>query len=331
MLSSIPLFPEQASTIAAQTDKLLYFLFGVSLFFLVLIGATVVFFAVKYRRRSELDRPPRVSSPLALEVVWIVIPAGLTVMMFVWGASLYMQLKRPPADATQVFVVGKQWMWKIQHMEGVREINELHVPVGRPIKLTMTSEDVIHSFYVPAFRIKQDVLPGRYTTAWFQATKIGAYHLFCAQYCGTDHASMIGRIIVMEPTEYHAWLSSSPGLAVASIGEKLFEQLGCVACHRITTPRGPWLIGLYDRPVRLQNGETVIADDTYLRESILDPQAKIVAGYEPIMPTYKGLVSEEGLLQLIAYIKSLQKTEGTPAPNPATPTPSPTPTPREQS
>lgn len=331
MLSHVPLFPEQASTMAAQTDALLYFLLAVSAFFSVLIGLTVVFFAIKYRRRSELDRPARVRSPLVLEVVWIAIPFGLAMIMFAWGARLYVQLKRPPDNATEVFVVGKQWMWKIQHMEGVREINELHVPVGRPIKLTMTSEDVIHSFFVPAFRIKQDVLPGRLTTAWFQATKIGTYHLFCSQYCGTDHARMIGQVIVMEPSAYDVWLSGSPGVAVASIGEKLFQEMGCVACHRITTPRGPSLVGLYGQPVRLQNGTSVTADDAYLLESIVDPQAKIVADYEPIMPTYKGLVSEQGLLQLIAYIKSLQKPEVTPGPVVgAAAQGSPTPSPREQ-
>ena len=314
MLLSLPFFPEQASTMAPRTDSLLYFLVAVSVFFSVLIGGTLIYFAIKYRRRSDRDRPPRIRSPLALEVVWIAIPVGLTMIMFMWGANLYIQIKRPPDNATEVFVVGKQWMWKIQHMEGVREINELHVPLGRPIKLTMTSEDVIHSFFVPAFRVKQDVLPGRYTTAWFQATKVGSYDLFCAQYCGTDHARMIGRIIVMDPSAYDAWLSNSPGVAVASLGEKLFEQLGCVACHRVTTPRGPSLVGLFGRRVRLQSGVTLVADDAYVRESILDPAAKIVAGYEPIMPTFKGLVSEEGLLQLIAYIKSLQPVRGTPTP-----------------
>lgn len=314
MLFNLPFFPEQASTMAPRTDALLFFLVAVSAFFLVVIGCTVIYFAVKYRRRSDLDRPPRISSPLALEVVWIAIPVGLTMIMFYWGADLYTQIKRPPDNATEVFVIGKQWMWKIQHMEGVREINELHVPVGHPIKLTMTSEDVIHSFFVPAFRVKQDVVPGRYTTTWFEATKVGTYELFCAQYCGTDHARMTGHIIVVEPSAYDAWLSNSPGAAVASIGEKLFEQLGCVACHRVTTPRGPSLVGLFGRTVHLQNGATLLADDVYLRESILDPAAKIVAGYQPIMPTFKGLVSEEGLLQLLAYIKSLQEVQGTPPP-----------------
>jgi cytochrome c oxidase subunit 2 len=219
----------------------------------------------------------------------------------------------------EVFAVGKQWMWKLQHMEGRREINELHVPVGRAIKVTMTSEDVIHSFYVPAFRIKQDAIPGRYTTAWFEATKVGTYHLFCAEYCGTEHAKMIGRVVVMEPAEYQAWLSAEGGTAVAAAaagaaadpratmiaaGEALFTKLGCINCHKqVGGALGPSLVGVYGHEVQLQSGETVIADEEYLRESILAPQAKMVAGFQPIMPTFKGLVSEEGLMQLIAYIK----------------------------
>jgi len=213
----------------------------------------------------------------------------------------------------QVFVVGKQWMWKVQHMEGVREINALHVPLGRAVKLTMTSEDVIHSFYVPAFRIKQDVLPGRYTTAWFKATKIGKYHLFCAEYCGTLHSGMIGTVTVMEPSDYEAWLSGGKGSgqSLASAGEQLFQQLGCVTCHRNDGQgRGPSLVQLPGKTVKLEDGRTVVADEAYLRESILNSQAKIVAGYKPIMPTFKGLVSEEGLMQLIAYIKTLGGPEG---------------------
>jgi cytochrome c oxidase subunit II len=203
-------------------------------------------------------------------------------------------------------------MWKLQHLEGRREINELHVPVGRSVKLTMTSEDVIHSFFVPAFRVKADVIPGRYTTLWFEATKPGTYHLFCAEYCGTEHSAMIGHIVVMEPAEYQAWLSGGPPVAaLATAGQALFEQLGCVTCHRSEPgARGPQLVGIVGKPVQLQSGETVVADETYLRESILNPQAKIVAGFQPLMPTFKGLVSEEGLIQLIAYIKSLEPAEG---------------------
>jgi len=228
-------------------------------------------------------------------------------VMFFWGARVFVTLRRPPDNALQVFAVAKQWMWKLQHLEGRREINQLHVPVGRAVKMTMTSEDVIHSFFVPAFRVKQDVLPGRYTTLWFEATKTGTYHLFCAEYCGTEHSAMIGQIIVMEPSEYQTWLSGGPVTAsLASAGETLFTDLGCISCHRSDSgARGPQLVGLFGKRVQLQGGAMLVADENYLRESILDPQAKIVAGFQPIMPTFKGLVTEEQLMQLIAYIKSL--------------------------
>jgi cytochrome c oxidase subunit 2 len=207
-------------------------------------------------------------------------------------------------------------MWKLQHVEGRREINELHIPVGRPVKLLMTSEDVIHSFYVPAFRVKQDAVPGRYTSMWFQADKVGEYHLFCAEFCGTQHARMIGRVVVMEPAEFQAWLSGTKGSGgdMVASGQALFEQLGCQSCHQGETgARGPALAGLFNKQVTLADGRTVVADDTYLRESILNPQAAVVAGYQPIMPTFKGLVSEEGLLELMTYIKSLPAPKTIPA------------------
>ncbi|MCX8072129.1 MAG: cytochrome c oxidase subunit II [Candidatus Binatia bacterium] len=320
MASNFALFPERASTVAGEVDALYLFLVAVSGFFAVLIAALVVVFAIRYRRRSEDERPAAIHGSLALELAWTIIPFGLAMIMFFWGAKVYITLAVPPPDAMEVFVVGKQWMWKLQHLEGKREINELHVPVGQPIKLTMTSEDVIHSFYIPAFRIKQDAIPGRYTTAWFEATKTGTYHLFCAEYCGTEHAKMIGRIVVMEPAEYEAWLSGATTTAVAAVpaakpedqqaamaqaGAELFKKLGCVSCHRAQAGAlGPSLAGLFGHNVSLQDGSTVVADEDYIRESILNPQAKIVAGYQPIMPTFKGLVNEEQLMQLIAYIKT---------------------------
>ena len=310
MFSNFPLFPEQASAAARQVDALYYFLIAVSAFFAVLIAVLLVTFALKYRRRSESERPAPIHGSLVLELTWTIIPFGLAMVMFFWGAQLYVSLSRPPDDALQVFVVGKQWMWKLQHLEGRREINELHVPVGRSVKLTMTSEDVIHSFFVPAFRVKADVIPGRYTTLWFHPTKPGTYHLFCAEYCGTEHSGMIGRVVVMEPAEFQTWLSGGPVGSLATAGQKLFEQLGCITCHREDSgARGPHLVGLFGKPVPLKGGGTAIADESYLRESILNPQAKVVAGFEPIMPTFKGLVSEEGIMQLIAYIKSLEAPE----------------------
>jgi cytochrome c oxidase subunit II len=324
MLERLGLMPPQASTIASQVDLLYGFLLVVSAFFSLLIAVAVIYLSVRYRRRSENDRTPHIHGSNVLELVWSVIPFGITMVMFFWGAHLFVEMKRPPDDALQVNVVGKQWMWKIQHLEGRREINELHVPIGRPVKLTLTSEDVIHSFYVPAFRMKQDAVPGRYATAWFEATKVGAYHLFCAEYCGTVHSGMIGTVYVMDPADYQAWLAgegggsgvamaaTTGGVSVASAGEGLFGQLGCVTCHKSEPGAlGPSLVGVAGRTVTLENGGTTTADDDYLRESILNPQAKVVKGYTPVMPTFKGQVTEEQVLQLIAYIKSLGGGAGT--------------------
>jgi len=296
---------------AARVDALFYFLVAVTVFFAALIFFMIVVFAVKYRRRSEDERPRPIEGNFWLEIFWSAIPLGLTMVMFVWGAIIYFDIYNPPNDALEISIVGRQWMWKAQHAEGQREINELHVPVGQAVKLTMTSEDVIHDVFLPAFRIKQDVLPGRYTTLWFQATKAGEYPLFCAQYCGTQHSGMVGRVVVLEPAEFEKWLSGgATGVSMIDQGASLFKRFGCETCHRAGgTNQGPSLAGLFGKTVKLQGGNTVTADENYIRESILDPRAKIVAGYQPIMPTFKGLVSEEGLLQLIAYIKSLEGAE----------------------
>ena len=299
-----PISPDQASTIAKGVDYLYYFLTAIDLFFTAIIFLTIFYFALRYRRQSEQERPPQIEGNIPLEVAWTLIPLGLVVIVFLWGTSLFIRNSRPPEAATEIFVVGKQWMWKIQHPEGVEEINELHVPVNRPIKLTMTSEDVIHDFSVPAFRIKKDVVPGMYTTEWFQATRTGTFHLFCDQYCGTNHGEMKGEVFVMEPTAYEQWLSGGiRGETMPEAGAKLYDQLACITCHG--TGKGPSLNGVYGKPVKLNDGTTVMADDAYLRESVLYPSAKIVQGYRPIMPTFKGQVTEEQLLQLIAYIKSL--------------------------
>ncbi len=317
MQSEFALFPEKASSLAARVDALYYFLISVSVFFASLIFVLVIYFAVKYRRRSAAEQPRPIEGDLRLELLWTIIPFGLAMIMFGWGANLYFSASRAPSDALNLYVVGKQWMWKIQHPEGRREINELHVPVGQAVKLTMTSEDVIHSFFIPAFRMKMDVVPGRYTTTWFEATKAGEYHLFCAEYCGTKHSQMIGRIVVMEPVQYEQWLkngngpASPPGEAPEVAGARLFQEQRCVTCHGggiAGVKLGPSLAGLFGKSVQLQNGESVIADESYIRESILNPMAKLVAGYQPIMPTYQGQINEEGLLQLIAYIRSFGKT-----------------------
>jgi len=312
MWRDLPLFPPEASTYAAREDALFFYLVAVSVVFVLLIFSLVAFFAIRYRRRAPDERPRPTREPLALEIAWSVIPLGLMVIMFVWGAHLFFYASNPPAGAIEISVVGKQWMWKFQHPEGPREIDELHVPVGVPIRLTMTSEDVIHSFFVPAFRIKRDVVPGRYVTAWFQATKTGAYHLFCSQYCGTGHASMTGQVIVMNPVDYERWLrGGASSVSQTAAGELLFQRLGCSSCHKAdNTGRGPSLAGVFGRPVQLTTGQTVTADESYLREHILTPGQQVVAGYPRIMPTFKGLISEDQLLQIIAYLKSLTGSEG---------------------
>lgn len=309
MFTNLPFFPEQASAQASQVDALYFFLLAVTAFFAVLIAVLVVVFAARFRRRHDDEIGAAIHGSLALELLWTFIPLGIAMVMFAWGAKVFFDLYRPPVGAMEVFVVGKQWMWKVQHADGRRELNELHVPIGRPVKLVMGSEDVIHSYYIPAFRVKADVIPGRYNTLWFTATKPGRYRLFCAEYCGTKHSGMIGWVTAMEPGDYQAWLGGG-GAATASpvaAGEKLFnEVLACVTCHQETTQgRGPVLLGLFGKSVQLQGGGTATVDEAFVRESIVNPQAKVHAGYAPIMPTFQGLVTEEQLLQLIAYVRSL--------------------------
>lgn len=319
MQSSLQLLPDAASQTARHVDHLAIYLTIVGAVFSSLIFLCILVFAIKYRRRSEDERPAEVhANVLLVEVPWSVIPFLLMMVMFVWGADIYFEMARPPDSALQVYVVGRQWMWKTQHLGGQREINELHIPVGRPVKLIMTSEDVIHSFYVPAFRTKWDVLPGRYVNAWFNPTRTGKYHLFCAEYCGTQHSGMVGWVYVMAPAEYEAWLAGGGGgESLASRGQKLFEYLACTNCHRTDRPgRCPNLQGLFGKPVELASGETIAADEAYIRESILNPGAKIVAGYQNIMPTFQGLVTEEELLQLIEYVKSLASNPRQAAPAP---------------
>ncbi|MGH7821577.1 MAG: cytochrome c oxidase subunit II, partial [Candidatus Binatia bacterium] len=282
-------------------------LMTVSGVFSIGIAVALVVFAVRYRRRSEDEVPAAIHGSLALELVWSVIPLGLTMIMFFWGAHVFFTISRAPANAEEVLVVGKQWMWKFQHGDGRREINELHVPLGKPIRLTMSSEDVIHSLYVPAFRVKQDVLPGRYSTIWFEATRPGRYHLFCAEYCGTEHSRMIGSVVVLDPSQYEEWLAGvPPARSPAAAGEALYTELGCQTCHKPDgTGLGPALAGLVGRAVELQDGGSLTADEGYVRESILTPQSKLVKGFLPVMPTFQGRVTEEQMMQLIAYIKSL--------------------------
>ncbi|MBZ5627247.1 MAG: cytochrome c oxidase subunit II [Acidobacteriia bacterium] len=310
MWQTLPLWPARASTLAGRTDALMIFMLAVTGFFTVMIFILILVFALRFRRTRN-PIVTHIEGSNALEAAWTLIPFGIFMVMFIWSAGIYMTWAQPPPNAEEVFVVGKQWMWKFEHPEGQREIDQLHVPLGRAVRLTMISQDVIHSLFLPEFRVKQDVLPGRYTTTWFQTTKPGSYHLFCTQYCGTMHSGMIGEVVVMEPAAYQAWLSGGNAEgSLASTGQKLFQQLGCTTCHRFDTQgRGPNLLGLYGKPVLLDDGRTVTADDNYIRESILTPGAKVVAGFKPIMPTFQGIVNEEQLLSLAAYLKSLSQPE----------------------
>jgi cytochrome c oxidase subunit 2 len=292
---------------AGQVDALYIYLLLVSGVMTAIIFVGVAVLAIKYRRVPGREAHP-IEGSLILEIGWTVLPFFVMLTFFVWGTVLFFQERTPPANATEVYVVAKQWMWKIEHMEGQREINELHVPTGENVKLIMTSQDVIHSFFIPAFRIKQDVLPGRYTTLWFKATKPGTYHLFCAEYCGTSHSGMGGDIVVMDPQDYAEWMAGGPALPLQDTGRALFAQLGCATCHRSDAKgRGPSLVDIYNSPVHLEDGRTVTADENYVRESILDPTAKIVNGYKPVMPAFQGIVSDEQLNALVAYVKSLSE------------------------
>ena len=305
------LLPETASASAHASDVLSLFVLAVCGFFFLMIFLLIVWFSLKYRRRSEDEVPQLIEGSTLIEIVWMVLPFGLLVVMFVWGSRLYLDMKHPPAHAMQIDVIGKQWMWKVQHPGGQREIDALHVPTGTPVKLVMTSQDVIHDFSLPAFRINQDVLPGSFTSEWFIATRPGSYHLFCSEYCGTSHSQMVGTVTVMTPEDYQSWLAGVvPDERPADAGARLFVSYGCVQCH---SKIAPTMAGLYNSKVSLSDGTSVIADEDYLRESILEPAAKIVAGYAPAMPSYSGRLSDEQLMQLVAFIKELASATTQPA------------------
>lgn len=319
----VPLFPEQASAFAWQVDLLYFYLIVVSVAFTIPIVAAVFFFAIKYREVEKYATPEEMHGSMVLETVWSIIPFVVSMTIFLGGAIVFFNQFTPPDDAMEIYVVGKQWMWKAQHQTGQREINELHVPVGRNVKLTLTTEDVLHDFSVPAFRTKVDVVPGRYTYLWFRPTKPGKYHLFCAEYCGLNHSGMGGFVYVMEQRDFDNWLSGNvSGQTPIEQGRDLFEnKLGCASCHAGgPAQRGAKLENIYNTEIRLVGGGTVKADDQYIRNSILNPSAQIVEGYQPIMPTFKGQVTEEQLTSLVAYIKSLSPnapTGTTPAANTA--------------
>jgi cytochrome c oxidase subunit II len=328
--SWIPLFPEQASSFAWQVDALYFYIIAICLFFGLGVVAFVALFAFKYREKEKFATPKEIHGSNVLEITWTAIPFVIAMTIFVFGTYVFFNLYRMPADATEVYVVGKQWMWKFQHGTGQREINELHVPVGQKIKLVMTTEDVLHDVYIPAFRTKADVVPGRYTYLWFEATKPGKYHLYCAEYCGLNHSGMGGWVYVMEQRDYDNWLAGNlSDQTPVQAGQDLFQnKLGCASCHQDNaTGRGPSLKGLFGKDQKLANGQTVPVDQDYIRESVLNPQAKVAEGFQPIMPTFKGQITEDQLNHIVAYIKSIG---GTPAASAPTTTAAPKSAPANQ-
>lgn len=301
-----PLFPEQASKLAFHVDALYFFILAVTIFFTTLVAVLILIFGIKYRHDKH-PVPHQIEGSVPLEIFWSAVPLGIAMVIFTWGAVLFVQQNRPPRGSLDVYGIGKQWMWKFQHPGGQREINELHVPVGRPVRVTLISQDVLHGFYVPAFRTQMEAIPGRYTTTWFEPSKPGTYHLFCTEYCGTKHNGMVGEVIVMEAGDYEQWLRGTGAFgSLATEGQKVFARMGCVTCHRgDNDARGPNLFRLYGTQVRLQGGQRVLADEAYIRESVLNPSSKIVYGYQNIMPTFQGQLNEEELIELVEYVKSL--------------------------
>src|SRR5277367_4254100 len=306
-MTNFALFPPEASKIAPQMDALYFFMVLVSLVGLTLVIMLVLSFSILYNKKRH-PVAIQIEGSTLLEATWTIIPLGLFLIMFVWGALLYFRIYTPPANAMNIYVVGKQWMWKVEHPGGQHEINALHVPTGRPVQLTLISQDVFHSFSIPDFRVKREVIPGRYSTVWFEATTPGTYHLFCTQYCGTNHSQMIGEITVLTPEDYQKWTQgSTSGMSLAQNGERLFASMGCNACHSgSAAARGPNLSGVFGSTLQLTSGSQVLVNDAYLRDSILNPSQHITAGYAPIMPTYQGQISEDGLIDLVEYVKAMQ-------------------------
>jgi len=308
--------PEEASNLARNVDTVIWFVTIISLVFFFLITVVLVFFAIKYRRKSGEDETPYITGNHFLETLWTIVPSILVLVIFAYGFIVFKQMRTPPQEALEVNVIGKQWLWQFQYDNGKTTINELYVQQNRPVKIIMRSEDVIHSFFVPAFRVKQDLLGGMYTYLWFTPTKVGVFDLYCAEYCGAAHSKMLGKVIVMSPEAYERWRKGEEreeqkGVASISpvqLGEQLYQQRGCNACHTIdgTPSVGPSWKGLFGHEVTLQDGTKVTADENYIRESILEPQAKLVKGYQPVMPSFKGILTDEEISAIIAYIKTLK-------------------------
>ena len=304
--------PPEASTSAGEVDGLFTFVLWVCIAFFVLIVVLMAAFVIRYRRRDGREPEPSPDHNTRLEVTWTVIPMILVVVIFAWGFKVFLDMNTPPGDAYEVQVTAQKWKWLFTYPNGHVDEN-LHVPLDRPVKVVMTSEDVIHSFYVPAFRIKRDVVPGRYSTLWFRATRAGTFQVFCAEYCGDGHSDMLASVVVHEPGGFETWLakasSQMASLSPAQAGEHLYRTRGCAQCHSVDGKAGigPTFKGLFGHTVALRGGATVTADENYVRESILDPQAKVVAGFDPVMPTYKGRISDKDITAIVAYLRSLEK------------------------
>ncbi len=303
----IPFWPDTAAVNAASVNALYVAELGLSALIMVTVLAMMLTFCIRYRRGSAASRAGRVEKTWHFEVAWTTATLGAFLVLFVWGAVVYVWLFKSPAADEDIYVVGKQWMWKVQHPGGQREIDAVHVPVDKTIRLIMASEDVIHSFFVPAFRIKHDVVPGTVETIWFKATKTGVYRLECTQYCGLQHATMQGEVVVMSGPDYARWLTEQ-GVheSLAEQGAAVFRAHGCSGCHdQGSTVHAPSLAGLYGSMVQLQDGSARVADEAYIRDCILNPRSFTVAGYPPVMPDFSGQLGEDELLQVVAYIKSL--------------------------
>jgi cytochrome c oxidase subunit 2 len=305
-LTNFSLYPPEASKIAPEMDALYFFMVLVSMIGMTIVILLVTSFSIMYSKKRH-PVAVQIEGSTMLEATWTIIPLGLFLIMFVWGALIYFRVYTPPANAMNIYVVGKQWMWKAEHPGGQHEINSLHVPTGRAVQLTLISQDVFHSFSIPAFRVKREAIPGRYTTVWFEATTPGTYHLFCTQYCGTDHSHMVGDIVVMTPDDFRKWLASSTsGASLAQNGERLFASLSCAACHNARPDaRGPSLANVYGAKLTMANGHTTIVDEAFLRDAILNPSQHVTQGYAPIMPTYQGQISEDGVIALVEFLKNL--------------------------
>lgn len=318
-IANIPILPEQASAQAVRYDYLFWFITLVTGAATVLVYILLAYMCTAYKRRGPDDVTPRILGSHKLELFWSATPLVTFLIFFVWGVIVWDETMNPPPDAPEIYVVGKQWMWKIQHPNGVREINELHLQVGKPVKIILTSEDVIHSFGVPAFRDKIDAVPGRYVSTWYQPTKPGRYHLFCDQLCGVGHSQMIGTVVVMEKEEFEAWMNGKRATtagptdgSLAWQGRQLFLKLQCSNCHYVGG-RAPLLEGIWGKKVPIKGGGTATVNESYIAESIINPRAKIHEGWEGIMPRYAGqlkddslgLSEQETLIRLIAFIKTL--------------------------